>query len=235
ETVWRQANKYRVPRLAFVNKMDRTGANFFRVYDQLKLRLKANPVPIVIPVGQEDSFKGVVDLIKMKSIIWDEASQGTKFDYGDIPAELVDSANEWREKLVEAAAEANEELMNKYLETGELTEEEINLGIRTRTIACEIQPMMCGSAFKNKGVQRMLDAVLDYLPSPIDIPPVAGIDDDGEEIFRKADDAEPFSALAFKLMTDPFVGQLTFVRVYSGVLNSGATVYNSIKGKKERV
>jgi elongation factor G len=235
ETVWRQANKYRVPRLAFVNKMDRTGANFFKVYDQMRARLKANPVPIVIPIGQEDSFVGVVDLIKMKAIIWDEASQGTKFDYGDIPAELVADAEKWREQMVEAAAEANEELMNKYLESGELTEEEINKGIRLRTIACEIQPMMCGSAFKNKGVQRMLDAVLDFLPSPIDIPPVTGIDDDGNEVSRKADDKEPFSALAFKLMTDPFVGQLTFVRVYSGVLNSGDTVYNSIKGKKERI
>jgi elongation factor G len=235
ETVWRQANKYGVPRLAFVNKMDRTGANFFKVYDQLKGRLKANPVPIVIPIGQEDTFTGVVDLVKMKSIIWDDATQGTKFDYGDIPANLVADAEKWRENMIEAAAEANEELMNKYLETGELTEEEINKGLRLRTIACEIQPMMCGSAFKNKGVQRMLDAVLDYLPSPVDIPPVSGTDEDGNELSRKADDKEPFSALAFKLMTDPFVGQLTFVRVYSGVLNSGDTVYNSIKGKKERI
>lgn len=235
ETVWRQANKYGVPRLAFVNKMDRTGANFFKVYDQLKTRLKANPVPIVIPVGQEDSFAGVVDLIKMKSIIWDDATQGTKFDYGDIPANLVADAEKWRENMVEAAAEANEELMNKYLETGELTEEEINKGLRLRTIACEIQPMLCGSAFKNKGVQRMLDAVLDYLPSPVDIPPVVGTDEDGNELSRKADDKEPFSALAFKLMTDPFVGQLTFIRVYSGVVNSGDTVYNPIKGKKERI
>jgi translation elongation factor EF-G len=235
ETVWRQANKYRVPRLAFVNKMDRTGANFFKVYEQLKTRLKANPVPVVIPIGAEDSFKGVVDLIKMKAIIWDEASQGTKFEYADIPAELQDQAQEWREKLVEAAAESSEELMNKYLEGNELTEEEINKALRQRTIAGEIQPMLCGSAFKNKGVQRMLDAVIDYLPSPVDIPPVEGETDDGQPASRKADDNEKFAALAFKLMTDPFVGQLTFVRVYSGVLKSGDTVFNPVKGKKERI
>ncbi|CAB3680553.1 Elongation factor G [Achromobacter deleyi] len=235
ETVWRQANKYGVPRLAFVNKMDRTGANFFKVYDQLKTRLRANPVPIVIPIGAEDTFQGVVDLVKMKAIIWDEASQGTKFDYKDIPAELEGVANEWREKLVEAAAESSEELMNKYLETGSLDEAEINLAIRQRTIAGEIQPMLCGTAFKNKGVQRMLDAVIDYLPSPVDIPPVDGMDDDGNPVQRNADDGEKFSALAFKLMSDPFVGQLTFVRVYSGVLKSGDTVYNPIKGKKERI
>ena len=235
ETVWRQANKYGVPRLAFVNKMDRTGANFFKVYDQLKNRLRANPVPIVIPIGAEDTFQGVVDLVKMKAIIWDEASQGIKFDYHDIPAELEGLANEWREKLVEAAAESSEELMNKYLETGSLDEEEINLAIRQRTIAGEIQPMLCGTAFKNKGVQRMLDAVIDYLPSPVDIPPVDGMDDDGNPVKRSADDGEKFSALAFKLMSDPFVGQLTFVRVYSGVLKSGDTVYNPIKGKKERI
>ena len=235
ETVWRQANKYGVPRLAFINKMDRTGANFFKVYEQLKVRLKANPVPIVIPIGAEDTFKGVVDLIKMKAIIWDEASNGTKFDYEDIPADLADDAVEWREKLVESAAEANEDLMNKYLETGELTEAEINNGLRLRTIAGEIQPMLCGTAFKNKGVQRMLDAVLDYLPSPVDIPPVEGTDDDGNVISLPADDNAKFSALAFKLMSDPFVGQLTFVRVYSGVLHSGETVYNPIKSKKERI
>ncbi|WP_459616263.1 elongation factor G [Bordetella sp. 2513F-2] len=235
ETVWRQANKYGVPRLAFVNKMDRTGANFFKVYDQLKTRLRANPVPIVIPIGAEDAFKGVIDLVKMKAIIWDEASQGTKFDYVDIPAELQASAGEWREKLVEAAAESSEELMNKYLETGELEEAEINQALRQRTIAGEIQPMLCGTAFKNKGVQRMLDAVIDYLPSPVDIPPVEGLDDNGNEVSRKADDTEKFSALAFKLMSDPFVGQLTFVRVYSGILKSGDTVYNPIKGKKERI
>ncbi|AZS82381.1 MULTISPECIES: elongation factor G [Achromobacter] len=235
ETVWRQANKYGVPRLAFVNKMDRTGANFFKVYDQLKNRLRANPVPIVIPIGAEDTFQGVVDLVKMKAIIWDEASQGIKFDYHDIPAELEGLANEWREKLVEAAAESSEELMNKYLETGALDEAEINLAIRQRTIAGEIQPMLCGTAFKNKGVQRMLDAVIDYLPSPVDIPAVDGQDDEGNPITREADDGEKFSALAFKLMSDPFVGQLTFVRVYSGVLKSGDTVYNPIKGKKERI
>ncbi|NBX95270.1 MAG: elongation factor G, partial [Betaproteobacteria bacterium] len=235
ETVWRQANKYKVPRLAFVNKMDRTGANFFKVVDQMKTRLKANPVPIVIPIGAEENFTGVVDLIKMKAILWDEASQGMKFSYGDIPADLQATATEWREKMVEAAAEANEELMNKYLESGELTEEEIKFALRQRTIATEIQPMLCGTAFKNKGVQRMLDAVIDFLPSPVDIPPVGGTDEDEKEVTRKADDKEKFSALAFKLMTDPYVGQLTFVRVYSGVLTSGSTVYNPIKGKKERI
>ena len=235
ETVWRQANKYKVPRLAFVNKMDRTGANFFKVYEQMRLRLKANPVPIVIPIGAEDSFQGVVDLLKMKAIIWDEASQGMKFEYQEIPAELKASAAEWREKMVEAAAEASEELMNKYLEEGDLSEAEIKLGLRTRTIATEIQPMLCGTAFKNKGVQRMLDAVIDYLPSPVDIPPVAGTDDAEAEATRQADDSEKFSALAFKLMTDPFVGQLTFVRVYSGIVKKGDTVYNPVKGKKERI
>ena len=235
ETVWRQANKYKVPRLAFVNKMDRTGANFFKVVEQMKLRLKANPIPMVIPIGAEENFTGVVDLIKMKAIIWDEASQGMLFDYREIPAELLELAKEWREKMVEAAAEASEELMNKYLEEGDLTEEEIKLGIRTRTIASEIQPMYCGSAFKNKGVQRMLDAVIEFMPSPIDIPPVKGMDEDEVPVTRKADDSEKFSALAFKLMTDPFVGQLTFVRVYSGVLKKGDSVYNPIKGKKERI
>jgi elongation factor G len=235
ETVWRQANKYKVPRLAFVNKMDRTGANFFKVVDQMKTRLRANPVPIVVPIGAEENFKGVIDLIKMKAIIWDEASQGTKFDYVDIPSELSEVAQEWHEKMVEAAAEASEELMNKYLENGDLPEEEVMLGIRTRTIAGEIQPMLCGTAFKNKGVQRMLDAVVQFLPSPVDIPPVAGTDTDGKESSRKADDKEKFSALAFKLMSDPFVGQLTFIRVYSGVLKSGDTVLNPIKGKKERI
>ena len=235
ETVWRQANKYGVPRLAFVNKMDRTGANFFKVYDQLKNRLKANPVPIVIPIGAEDSFQGVVDLIKMKAIVWDTASQGTKFEYTDIPAELQASAEEWREKLVETAAESSEEFMDKYLEEGDLSEEDIFKGLRARTIACEIQPMLCGTAFKNKGVQRMLDAVIEFLPSPVDIPPVQGELDDGGEGSRKADDSEKFAALAFKLMTDPYVGQLTFVRVYSGVLKSGDTVFNPVKGKKERI
>ena len=235
ETVWRQANKYKVPRLAFVNKMDRTGANFFKVYDQMKLRLKANPVPIVIPIGAEENFTGVVDLIKMKAIIWDEATQGMKFEYREIPPELQALAEEWREKMIEAAAEASEDLMNKYLEGGSLTEDEIRLGIRTRTIASEIQPMLCGTAFKNKGVQRMLDAVIEFMPSPIDIPPVKGMDEDEAPVTRRADDGEKFSALAFKLMTDPFVGQLTFVRVYSGVLQKGDSVYNPIRGKKERI
>jgi elongation factor G len=235
ETVWRQANKYKVPRLAFVNKMDRSGADFFKVVEQMRKRLKANPVPIVIPIGKEDTFTGVVDLIKMKAIFWDEASQGMKFDYRDIPADLVDTAKEWRESMLEAAAEANEELMNKYLESGDLTEAEIIQGIRIRTIATEIQPMLCGTAFKNKGVQRMLDAVIDFLPSPVDIPDVQGEDESGKPVSRKADDAEGFSALAFKLMTDPFVGQLTFIRVYSGVLKKGDTVYNSVKGRKERI
>ncbi|MEY4507763.1 MAG: elongation factor [Pseudomonadota bacterium] len=235
ETVWRQANKYKVPRLAFVNKMDRTGANFFKVYDQMRLRLKANPVAIVIPIGAEENFTGVVDLIKMKAIIWDEASQGMKFEFQDIPAELQAQAEEWREKLLEAAAESSEELMNKYLEEGDLTEAEIKAGIRTRTLATEIQPMLCGTAFKNKGVQRMLDAVIDFLPSPVDIPPVGGTDEDDAVTTRKADDSEKLSALAFKLMTDPYVGQLTFVRVYSGVLKKGDTVFNPIKGKKERI
>ena len=235
ETVWRQANKYKVPRLAFVNKMDRTGANFYKVVEGMKLRLKATPVPIVLPIGAEENFTGVIDLIKMKAIIWDEASQGMKFTYEEIPADLLANAKEWREKMVEAAAEATEEYMNKYLEEGDLTEAEIMDGIRKRTIASEIQPMLCGTAFKNKGVQRMLDAVLDFMPSPIDIPPVNGIDEDDAPVVRKADDSEKFSALAFKLMTDPFVGQLTFVRVYSGVLQKGDTIYNPVRGKKERI
>ena len=235
ETVWRQANKYNVPRLLFINKMDRTGANFFKVLDQLKLRLKANPVPIVLPIGAEDEFKGVVDLVKMKGIIWEDENYGIKFEYVDIPEHLVDDAQQWREQLVESAAEANEELMNKYLEEGDLSEADIHKGIRLRTIAGEIQPMLCGTAFKNKGVQRMLDAVIDYMPSPVDIPPVAGEDDDGNPVTRASSDTEPMSALAFKLMTDNFVGQLTFVRVYSGVLRSGDTVYNPVKGKRERI
>ena len=237
ETVWRQANKYGVPRLAFVNKMDRTGANFFKVYEQLKTRLKANPVPVVVPIGAEDGFQGVIDLLEMKAIIWDEASQGVKFEYKDIPAELQATADEWREKMVESAAEASEELMEKYLGGEELTREEIVKALRDRTIACEIQPMLCGTAFKNKGVQRMLDAVIDFLPSPVDIPPVKGVDesDDEKKLERKADDNEKFSALAFKIMTDPFVGQLIFFRVYSGKINSGDTVYNPVKQKKERL
>lgn len=235
ETVWRQANKYGVPRLAFVNKMDRTGANFFKVHDQMRERLKANPVPIQVPIGAEDRFEGVVDLIKMKAIIWDDASQGTKFTYGDIPPDLVETAKEWREKMLEAAAEASEDLMNKYLEEGDLSEDEIKKALRQRTIASEIVPMLCGSAFKNKGVQAMLDAVIELMPAPTDIPPVSGILEDESEGMRKASDSEPFSALAFKIMTDPFVGQLTFFRVYSGVINSGDTIYNPIKGRKERV
>jgi elongation factor G len=235
ETVWRQANKYKVPRLAFVNKMDRTGANFFKVVDQMKARLKANPVPLVVPIGAEENFKGVVDLIKMKAIMWNEADQGMTFKYEPIPADLEATCKEWHEKLLEAAAESSEEMMNKYLEEGDLTEAEIKKAIRNRTIAGEIQPMLCGSAFKNKGVQAMLDAVIEYLPAPTDIPPVSGTNEDEEPASRKADDGEKFSALAFKLMTDPFVGQLTFIRVYSGVLSKGDTVYNPIKGKKERI
>ena len=235
ETVWRQANKYHVPRLAFVNKMDRTGANFFKVYDQMKKRLQANPVPIVVPIGAEDQFEGVVDLIKMKAIIWDDKSQGMKFEYQDIPANLQATAEEWREKMIESAAEASEEMMNKYLEEGTLSEEDIIAGLRQRTIACEVQPMLCGTAFKNKGVQRMLDAVVQFLPAPTDIPPVPGFDLDDNEVTREASDDAPFSALAFKIMTDPYVGQLTFLRVYSGVLNSGDTVLNSVKNKKERI
>ena len=235
ETVWRQANKYHVPRIAFVNKMDRTGANFFKVYDQMKKRLSAHPVPVVIPIGAEDNFQGVVDLIKMKGIIWDEASKGMKFEYIDIPADLVDSAKEWREKMVESAAEADEELMNKYLENGDLSAEDIVKGLRKQCIAGEIQPMFCGSSFKNKGVQRMLDGVVEFLPSPADIPPVEGFDLHDQPASREAKDDAPFAALAFKIMTDPFVGQLTFLRVYSGMLNSGDTVLNSVKDQKERI
>ena len=235
ETVWRQANKYKVPRLAFVNKMDRQGADFFKVYDQMKMRLKANPVPLQVPIGAEENFEGVVDLIRMKAIFWDDASQGMKFDLRDIPANLAEKAKEWREKMVEAAAEANEELMNKYLEEGALTEEEIRKGLRLRTIGSEIVPMLCGSAFKNKGVQAMLDAVIELMPAPTDIPPVKGHLENDQEGERKADDKEPFAGLAFKIMTDPYVGQLTFFRVYSGVVNSGDTIYNPVKGRKERI
>ncbi|SDV49389.1 elongation factor G [Chitinasiproducens palmae] len=235
ETVWRQANKYGVPRLAFVNKMDRVGADFFRVEKQIRERLKGNPVPIQIPVGAEDKFRGVVDLVKMKAIIWDDASQGTKFEYGEIPEELQGLAQEWHDKMVEAAAEASEELLEKYLSGDALTEDEIKQALRKRTIAGEILPMLAGSAFKNKGVQAMLDAVIDYLPSPVDIPPVEGELENGERASRKADDSEKFSALAFKIMTDPFVGQLAFFRVYSGVVNAGDTVYNAVKEKKERL
>ncbi|EXI87865.1 MAG: Elongation factor G [Candidatus Accumulibacter sp. BA-94] len=235
ETVWRQATKYKVPRLAFVNKMDRQGADFFKVVEQMRTRLKANPIPIVIPIGKEDYFEGVVDLAKMKAIYWDEASLGMKFDYREIPAELQAEAEEWRSKMVEAAAESSEELMDRYLEEGDLSEAEIIHGLRQRTIACEIQPALCGTAFKNKGVQRMLDAVIDLLPSPVDIPPVTGESENGGSDTREASDAAKFSALAFKLMTDPYVGQLTFIRVYSGVLKSGDTVYNPIKGRRERI
>ncbi len=235
ETVWRQANKYKVPRLAFVNKMDRTGANFFKVYDQMRARLKANPVPLQVPIGAEDLFEGVIDLVKMKAIIWDAASQGMKFEYRDIPENLLADAQKWRENMVEAAAEASEELMNKYLEDGDLSEADIKSALRQRTIASEIVPMMCGTAFKNKGVQAMLDAVVEYLPSPLDIPPVPGVNEDDEPVVRKAEDTEKFSALAFKIATDPFVGQLCFIRCYSGTLNSGDSVFNSVKGKKERI
>ena len=235
ETVWRQANKYKVPRLAFVNKMDRQGADFFKVYDQMKLRLKANPVPLQVPIGAEDTFEGVIDLIRMKAIFWDEASQGMKFELRDVPANLAEKAKEWREKMIEAAAEANEDLMNKYLEEGDLSEADIRAGLRIRTISSEIVPMLCGSAFKNKGVQAMLDAVIELMPAPTDIPPVKGHLENDKEGERKASDDEPFAGLAFKIMTDPYVGQLTFFRVYSGVVNSGDTIYNPIKGRKERI
>ena len=235
ETVWRQANKYKVPRLAFVNKMDRAGADFFKVYDQMRARLKANPIPLQVPVGAAETFTGVIDLVKMKSIIWDEDSQGMKFEYGDIPADLQTDCDKWRSNMVETAAEANEDLMNKYLENGDLSEEDILEGLRIRTIASEIVPMMCGSAFKNKGVQAMLDKVIELMPAPTDIPDTRAEDDDGKELFLKASDDEKFAALAFKIMTDPFVGQLIFFRVYSGMLAAGDSVYNPIKGKKERV
>ena len=237
ETVWRQANKYHVPRIAFVNKMDRTGANFFKVRDQLKARLGAVPVPMQVPVGAEDGFEGVVDLLKMKAIHWDTASQGMNFEYRDIPADLKDVAEEARNYMVEAAAEANEELMDKYLGGEELSEDEIVSALRQRTLNTEIVPMFCGSAFKNKGVQAMLDGVIKLLPSPVDVPDVRGVDVDDEtkELTRKSDDKAPFSALAFKIMTDPFVGSLTFFRVYSGTLNAGDQVLNSVKGKKERI
>jgi elongation factor G len=235
ETVWRQANKYKVPRLAFINKMDRQGADFFKSYDHIRTRLKGNPIPIQVPIGAEEKFEGLVDLVKMKAIYWDEASQGMKYEEREIPADLVEECKKWREKLVEAAAEANDELMNKYLEGHDLSIEDIKKGLRIRVIKNEVVPMLCGSAFKNKGVQAMLDAVIDYMPSPIDIPPVSGETDRGEIVTRKADDSEPFAALAFKIMTDPYVGQLTFIRVYSGVLNSGDTVYNSVRERKERI
>ncbi|WP_394517340.1 elongation factor G [Pantoea sp. SGAir0175] len=235
ETVWRQANKYHVPRIAFVNKMDRQGADFFRVVQMMKDRLQAHPVPIVIPVGAEEQFSGVIDLNKMRAIYWDDASQGMSFSYAPIPDALQAQAAEWRENMVAAAAEASETLMDRYLEQGDLSEDEVIAGLRQRTLAGEIQPMLCGSAFKNKGVQRMLDAVIELMPSPLDVPPVAGINERGEHDERHADDEEPFSALAFKLMSDPYVGQLTFVRVYSGVLRKGDSVWNAVKGRKERI
>ncbi|MFT4270427.1 MAG: elongation factor G [Pantoea sp.] len=235
ETVWRQANKYHVPRIAFVNKMDRQGADFFRVVQMMKDRLHAHPVPIVIPIGAEEHFTGVVDLTKMRAIYWDDATQGMTFSYAAIPDELQALAAEWRENMVAAAAEASDALMDVYLEQGDLSEEQVIAGLRQRTLLNQIQPMLCGSAFKNKGVQRMLDAVVELMPSPVDVPPVAGIDEHGEHAERHADDDEPFSALAFKLMSDPYVGQLTFVRVYSGVLRKGDSVWNAVKGRKERI
>ena len=237
ETVWRQANKYGVPRMAFVNKMDRAGADFLRVVGQIRDRLGANPVPIQLPIGAEENFEGVVDLIKMKAIYWDDSTMGMRFEERDIPADLKDAAEKWRENMIENAAEANEELMEKYLEGGELTTEEIKKGLRIRTLNNELVLALCGSAFKNKGVQAMLDAVIEYLPSPVDVPPIKGTLDDaaGTEAERHASDDEPFAALAFKIATDPFVGTLTFFRVYSGVISSGDTVYNPVKGKKERV
>jgi elongation factor G len=235
ETVWRQANKYRVPRLAFVNKMDRPGANFLRVVKQMKERLQATPVPIQLPIGAEEHFKGVVDLLRMQAVYWDDSTQGMTFELKDIPEDMAELCAEWRGHLVEAAAEGNEELTNKYLETLELSDEEIKLGLRQRTLRNEVVPVLCGSAFKNKGVQAMLDAVIEYMPSPLDVPPIHGLLDDGSEAARKAADEDPFAALAFKIATDPFVGNLTFFRVYSGVLNSGDTIYNAVKGRKERI
>lgn len=234
ETVWRQADKYQVPRMVFVNKMDRAGADFLRVVDQIKDRLGANPVPIQLNIGAEDEFKGVIDLIKMKAINWSEADQGTTFTYEEIPADMQELAEEWRNNLIEEAAEATDELMDKYLEEGELTEAEIKEALRIRTLNNEIVLATCGSAFKNKGVQAVLDAVIEYLPAPVDVPAIKGLDEDENEIERHADDKEPFSALAFKIATDPFVGTLTFMRVYSGVVNSGDSVYNSVKQKRER-
>ncbi len=235
ETVWRQANKYGVPRLAFVNKMDRSGANFMRVREQMISRLKANPVPIQLPIGAEDKFAGIIDLVKMKAVYWDDASQGTKFEEREIPASQQADAAAWREKMIESAAEASEELMNKYLEAGDLAVEDIKQGLRARTINNEIVPMLCGTAFKNKGVQAMLDAVLDYLPSPLDVPAIKGIDENGLEDERGPSEDSPFAALAFKIATDPYVGQLIFFRVYSGTVKSGDTVFNPVKGKRERI
>ena len=235
ETVWRQADKYHVPRMAFVNKMDRPGANFLRVVKQMKERLRATAVPIQLPIGAEEDFTGVVDLLRMKAIIWDDATKGTTFELHDIPEHMADECQEWHEYMVEAAAEGSEELTNKYLETLELSDEEIKAGLRARTLRNEIVPVLCGSAFKNKGVQAMLDAIIEYMPSPIEVPPIHGELEDGSEGHRPSDDAQPFAALAFKIATDPFVGNLTFFRVYSGVLASGDTVFNPVKGKKERI
>jgi len=235
ETVWRQANRYEVPRMVFVNKMDRAGADFLKVVGQMKSRLGAIPVPLQLAIGAEDEFKGVIDLVKMKSILWNEADQGTTFEYGEIPADMKDLCDEWREVLVEAAAEANEEYMNKYLEGEQLTEKEIMKGIRQRTLANEIVPTLCGSAFKNKGVQAMLDAVIDYMPAPTEVKAIEGVLEDGTPTTCEVDDKAPFAALAFKIATDPYVGTLTFFRVYSGMLNSGDSVYNPLKFRKERI
>jgi elongation factor G len=235
ETVWRQANKYKVPRMAFINKMDRAGADFLRVTDQIRTRLGGNAVPVQIPIGAEDHFEGVVDLIKMKAIHWDDSDLGVSFEFRDIPDDLQDVCREWREKMIGAAAEANETLVEKYLETGDLSEEEIYAGLRERTLRNEIVPTLCGSAFKNKGVQAMLDGVIRFLPSPVDVPPIIGILDDESEGQRTASDDEPFASLAFKIANDKHVGNLTFFRVYSGVLNSGDHIYNPVKGKKERI
>ena len=235
ETVWRQANKYHVPRLAFVNKMDRSGADFLRVLEQMKKRLGANPVALQLPIGAEETFAGVIDLIKMKAIYWDQDPMGVMFEEKDIPAELNELAEEYRERLIETAAESSEELMDEYLESGSLSNEQIKAALRALTIGNEIVPVMCGSAFKNKGVQAMLDGIVDYLPSPLEVPAIAGVDEQDNEITRASDDDEPFSALAFKIATDSFVGQLVFFRVYSGTLKTGDAVYNPVKGKKERI
>ena len=236
ETVWRQGNKYHVPRMAFVNKMDRSGADFLRVVGQVRERLGANPVPLQLPIGAEDDFQGVVDLVRMQAIYWNEADKGTTYEEKDVPGDMLDVCQEWRERMVEAAAEASEELMEKYLESGDLSADEIHAGLRARTLANEVVPTLCGSAFKNKGVQAMLDAIVYYMPSPLDVPAIKGIlEDDESEGERPASDDAPFAALAFKIATDPFVGNLTFFRVYSGVLNSGDSVYNPVKGKKERI
>jgi elongation factor G len=235
ETVWRQANKYKVPRMAFVNKMDRAGADFFKCYEQMRSRLKANPIPIQVPIGSAENFTGVVDLVKMKEIIWNEEDNGVTFEYKDIREELKSDCQKWRDNMLESAAEANEELMNKYLESGELNEDEIKQGLRIRTIGNEIVPMLCGSAFKNKGVQAMLDSIIELMPSPADVPAINGVDELDKPITREPSDDAAFSALAFKIMTDPFVGQLIFFRAYSGVVNAGDTIYNPVKGKKERI